>query len=153
MASPSQSSIQENAPTRSARLSSAPFESKGGTRKEVEQKEKAQPWKYIGYKVFSRWMASDQSFFIMRRFGTLSARIALSLQDEIVQLEEKLNFMDKEYSSMELLDDVNNGSFRDDPFGNIKDDRGELVREILPGKLANYRTYVPAYYAKPLLTS
>jgi hypothetical protein len=48
------------------------------------------PWKYIGHKVFSRWIASDQTFFVMRRFGALNARVALSLQDEIVELEANL---------------------------------------------------------------
>lgn len=109
-------------------------------RKVVEERERKQPWKYIGYKVFSRWMASDQTFFILRRFGALNARVALSLQDEIVELEEKLNFMDKEYSSTEWPD-VNNGSFRDDPFANIQDDRGNLVRNTLPEKLAKYSKY------------
>jgi hypothetical protein len=48
------------------------------------------PWKYVGYKTFSRWMASDSAFLVVRRFGALNARIALSMQDEIVQLEEQL---------------------------------------------------------------
>src|SRR5262245_28352186 len=61
------------------------------------KEEKEKPWKYIGYKVFSRWIASDPAFFVVRRFATLNARVALSLQDEIVQLEEKLDYMDKTY--------------------------------------------------------
>jgi len=55
----------------------------------VSAREKlGKPWKYIGCKVFSRWVASDSSFFILYRFGALNTRVALSLQDEIVQLEE-----------------------------------------------------------------
>jgi len=103
---------------------------------EREKRETEKPWKYVGYKVFSRWMASDQTFFIMRRFGALNARVALSLQDEIVELEEQLDFMDKEYSSPDVAD-VNNGSFRDDPFIG-PGDRLDLVRNILPEKLAKY---------------
>jgi hypothetical protein len=101
----------------------------------TEEKEK--PWKYIGYKVFSRWVASDPSFFVLRRFGTLNARVALSLQDEIAQLEERLDHMDKTYSDR-YTTDAHNGTFRDEPFSNGTDDRLELVREVLPKKLAAY---------------
>ena len=97
--------------------------------------EKEKPWKYIGYKVFSRWVASDPSFFVIRRFGTLNARVALSLQNEIVQLEERLDHLDKFYSDRGT-DDIHNGTFQ--PFSNVKDDRLELVRRTLPEKLATY---------------
>jgi hypothetical protein len=103
---------------------------------EENRREREQPWKYVGYKVFSRWMASDRAFFIVRRFGALNARVALSLQDEIAELEEKLDFMDREYSSPDRPD-LNNGSLRDDPFVE-EGDRRQLVREILPQKLAKY---------------
>lgn len=32
------------------------------------------PWKYTGNRVFTRWVASDQAFSIVRRFGTLNTR-------------------------------------------------------------------------------
>lgn len=92
------------------------------------------PRKYSGYRVFSRWMASDQAFFILRRFGTLNTRVLLAMQDEIVELEDRLNFMDEEYSRRDYTESVDNGTFRDDPFG----DRRKLVQEILPEKLARY---------------
>jgi hypothetical protein len=97
------------------------------------------PWKYVGYKVFSRWIASDPSFFVLRRFGTLNVRVALSLQDEIAQLEEKLDFMDKSYSSRDV-DDAHNGTFREEPF-NQKDDRQDLIKKELPEKLAKYSKF------------
>lgn len=102
--------------------------------------EKEKPWKYIGYKVFSRWVASDPSFFVVRRFGTLNARVALSLQDEIVQLEERLDHMDEVYSDR-ATDDIHNGTFQ--PFSKAKgpDHRLDLVRNILPQKLATYSMY------------
>jgi hypothetical protein len=103
------------------------------------QEEKDKPWKYIGYKIFSRWVASDPSFFVLRRFGTLNARVALSLQDEIAQLEEKLDYMDKLYSDRDTPD-AHNGTFRDEPFAADEDDRNDLVRKILPEKLAKYST-------------
>jgi len=40
-------------------------------------------------------MASDSAFMVVRRFGALNTRIALSLQDEIVQLEQELDDIDK----------------------------------------------------------
>lgn len=74
------------------------------------------PWKYSGYRVFSKWLASDQSFLITRRFGALQARVLLSLQDEIVKLEEELESMDQAYSRKAVPKEVDNGSFRNDPW-------------------------------------
>ena len=79
-------------------------------------------------------MASDNAFFVLRRFGTLNTRVLLAMQDEIVELEDKLNFMDEEYSRKDYTYNVDNGTFRDDPFN----DRRELVTKILPEKLAKY---------------
>lgn len=79
-------------------------------------------------------MASDQAFFILRRFSTLNTRVLLAMQDEIVELEDRLNFMDEEYSRRDYSEPVDNGTFRDDPFN----DRRKLVQEILPEKLARY---------------
>jgi hypothetical protein len=92
------------------------------------------PRKYSGYRVFSRWMASDQAFFILRRFGTLNTRVLLAMQDEIVELEDQLNLLDEEASRKESPYNVDNGTIRDDPFG----ERRELVTKILPEKLAKY---------------
>ncbi|KAF1917476.1 hypothetical protein BDU57DRAFT_513759 [Ampelomyces quisqualis] len=105
--------------------------------------EKEKPWKYVGYKVFSRWVASDPSFFVLRRFGTLNARVALSLQDEIVQLEEELDYMDKTYSHRDTPD-AHNGTFREDPFDGPLD-RQELVRVVLPEKLRKYNSFLNSY--------
>ena len=69
------------------------------------------PWKVIGYRGFSAFLASDNDFLIFRRFGTLSARILLQLQDEITILEEKLEKLEAEHASVEAKD-IHNGSFR-----------------------------------------
>jgi hypothetical protein len=91
------------------------------------------PWKYSGYRVFSKWLASDQSFLITRRFGALQARVLLSLQDEIVKLEEELDSMDKAYSRKAVPDVVDNGSFRNDPWN----ERQETITK-LGEKLRSY---------------
>ena len=94
----------------------------------------AAPWKYTGYRIFSRWMATDNAFLIVRRFGNLNARVALSMQDEIVQLEEQLNLIDEAVCGKELDWRMNNGSFREDPISARRD----LIRNELPKKLAEY---------------
>ena len=49
----------------------------------------------LGYPRVSRFLDSDDSFMIYRRFGTLQARILLRKQDELRKLEDQLNNMDK----------------------------------------------------------
>jgi hypothetical protein len=79
------------------------------TKAEIQQR----PWKYIGYKGYASWVASSDTFFHVRKFATLNARVILSLQGEISVLEEKLQELDRIYSSKES-GVINNGSFRDD---------------------------------------
>lgn len=92
------------------------------------------PWKYIGYKGYSDFIASDTDFFILRRFASLSIRIALSLQDQVAVLEESLEELDRKYSR-KAHPDVNNGSFREDEV-----DRAAVL-EKLRQKLVQYSTY------------
>ncbi|KAI1128640.1 hypothetical protein F5Y10DRAFT_240197 [Nemania abortiva] len=83
-----------------------------------------QPWRYIGYKRYAEFIASDRCHFIFRRFGALNARVALRLQDRITELEEKLKQLDEHYSS-KYGEPFNNGSFRDD-----MDDRAAILDEL-----------------------
>ena len=92
------------------------------------------PRKYIGYPVFSRWTATDQDLFILRRFGTVSVRVALALQDKVTELEEQLNSLDDFYSTEESPRNVDNGSYRHEVFENRK----RLIEEQLPAKLKDY---------------
>lgn len=98
---------------------------------------KQMPWKYIGYRVFSKWMASDQAFCIVRRFGDLNMRVMLALQDEIVELEDKLRVLDQRESRNWMPDGVENGSFRNDTCG----ERKILVTGDLLTKLDRYSKY------------
>lgn len=54
-----------------------------------------QPWRYRGYPAMCRWMASDDDFFVIRKFGEVAARVLLRMQDRIVQLEEELHKQDQ----------------------------------------------------------
>ena len=92
------------------------------------------PGKYVGYRVFCKWIASDQAFCIVRRFGALNMRAILALQDEVVALEEQLDRMDRDHSSNEMPDGVENGSFRNDTCPG----RLQLIQEELIPKLQRY---------------
>ncbi|KAJ3577101.1 hypothetical protein NPX13_g3466 [Xylaria arbuscula] len=78
-------------------------------REDIERK----PWKYVGYSGYIRFIASEDDFFILRRFDSLTIRIALLLQDEISVLENELAEID-ERTSKKAAEDVHNGSFRED---------------------------------------
>lgn len=97
------------------------------------------PWKYAGYRVFSRFMASDDAFLIVRRFGNLNARIALSLQDDIVLLEQQLDDLEKGLTRRTVSRDIDNSSFRKDVF----EERRKIIKEELPRKLMEYSNYTP----------
>jgi hypothetical protein len=84
----------------------------------------AKPWRYLGYRGFSTFVASDDDFFILRRFGTLHARVLLALQDRITVLESNLRAIDEDASRHD--DDYNNGTFREDRF----QDRVLIIDEI-----------------------
>lgn len=99
----------------------------------TEQEIETKPWKYIGYKGYSSFIASDNDFYIVRRFAALNTRIALALQDEVTVLEEELSELDARYSRRDA-EDLHNGSFRDD-----REDRTALVEKI-GEKLLKYST-------------
>ena len=97
------------------------------------------PLQYIGYRAFSQWVATDQSFFVVRKFGALGARVALSLQDEVTQLEARLNDLDrlaswKDEKAGSSPTFVNNGTFRDDPMT----DRSRLIKHEISDTLSRY---------------
>jgi len=92
------------------------------------------PWQHIGYRIFSQWGASDDDFFVMRRFGALNTRVILKLQDDIAKLENELSVLEKENSRVGGPA-VNNGSFRHDRIGR----RGEILNDCYV-KLKEYST-------------
>jgi hypothetical protein len=69
------------------------------------------PWKEIGYRGFSAFLASDNDFLVFRRFGAVNARLLLYLQDEIVILEQQLEELETLHAQDSAVD-IHNGSFR-----------------------------------------
>ncbi|KIL93151.1 hypothetical protein FAVG1_03128 [Fusarium avenaceum] len=94
------------------------------------------PWKFIGYRGYTSFIASDHDFHIFRRFKELNVRTALLLQDEISCLEEQLAQLDNTHSKT-TAQDVHNGSFRED----VVDDR-VLVLETISEKIYRYNKFM-----------
>jgi hypothetical protein len=88
------------------------------TIEEVERK----PWRYVGYPGFAKWTASDNDFFVLRRFDGLATRVLLWRQWQLTKLEKKLATLDFERSSG-TTENFNNGSFECDD-----DDRQTCIR-------------------------
>jgi len=101
----------------------------------TEEDREQKPWKYIGYRGYCRFLASDDDFFFLRRFGVLHARVLLALQDQITVLEDKLDAIDQHAGRKDNVD-RHNGSFRLDD-----QDRLNLISEIHT-KLKEYSTYL-----------
>lgn len=97
----------------------------------TEQEIHRKPWKYIGYRGYANFIASDDDFFVLRRFDALNARVALMLQDEISELEEELDMIDRRHSDRNA-EDLHNGTFRRD-----QEDRSLIVKTIAK-KLRRY---------------
>jgi hypothetical protein len=53
-------------------------------------------YKYYGYPEFCRLLATSNDFFVLRRFGALNARVLLTMQNNIVEIENRLLELDQE---------------------------------------------------------
>lgn len=84
-------------------------------------------WKYEGYEALGRWMASDDEFFVFRRFESLNAGVILWMQDRIVQLETKLKEIHRHIADSPNYS-VSNGSFRRDV--DAVPEREKIMREL-----------------------
>ncbi|KAH0545395.1 hypothetical protein FGG08_000536 [Glutinoglossum americanum] len=103
------------------------------SQEEVEKK----PWKYLGYQAFSQWAASDNDFFVIRRFGALNTRVILKWQDDIAKLEDELQSLDDDARRIDGPH-LNNGSFRHEPIPR----RSEILHES-HRKLKEYSALSP----------
>ena len=77
-------------------------------------------------------MASDNDFFILRKFAPESARVALWMQDKVSLLSEQLSEADKRYQEY----GAHSGRFRTKEL----DQRSVLLTE-LANELDRYRKY------------
>jgi len=90
-------------------------------------------YKYFGYPEFCRFVATENDFFLLRRFGALNARVLLNLQHDIIQLENELNVedgkcRDEPDSNYGRLDNLS----WDKKAGNPWPRRSEIVYELQP---------------------
>lgn len=95
----------------------------------------AQPWRYLGYRHYARFISSTNEFFIVRRFASMNARAILQLQHELVKLETRLRELDDRYE--QATPPVHNGSFESDEID--RTDRADLLCQIQE-KLYKYST-------------
>jgi hypothetical protein len=101
------------------------------------------PWKEIGYRGFSAFLASDNDFLVFRRFGAINARLLLYLQDEIAVLEQDLEHLEVLHSQDSAVD-IHNGSFRQETLPQRKkllDTLLAKVKEYSKLKLTKLRTH------------
>ncbi|KAK0756999.1 hypothetical protein N5P37_010524 [Trichoderma harzianum] len=113
-----------------AREFTAPVGDGAQTRRSLEQ---TVPWKYVGYRGYSRFISSDDGFFILRRFSVLNVRVSLALQNQLVMLERQLNELDNKYEGEAQ---IHNGRFEGD-----EKDREELI-SCIAEKLGKYNELV-----------
>lgn len=88
--------------------------------------------KYLGYRSFARFAASDTDFFVLRRFDYLNTRVLLTLQDELSALEEELEALERNLMRKDA-EDIDDGTLRPDPVPR----RSELIA-LISEKIEKY---------------
>ncbi|KAF2705066.1 hypothetical protein K504DRAFT_506536 [Pleomassaria siparia CBS 279.74] len=114
----------------------------GDAKKQFDEEKKKAAWKYEGYREFSRWMASDDDFFIIRRFQSLNANVILYMQDRIPQIEERLAEIHMNNENAPDVEKRRNNSFRWDMKHEVE--RDKLLCE-LTSLLHHYNQYVDTF--------
>jgi len=106
----------------------------------VTDKEKfLKAWKYEGYKEFGKWMASDDDFFVFRRFESLNATTIAYLQYRISELERTLEEI---HEANEQDEKGKNSSFKWDE--KYQQDRFQIMNE-LSCLLLHYNQFIDAF--------
>jgi hypothetical protein len=101
-------------------------------------------WKYEGYQAFSKWMASDDDFFVIRRFESLNANTLLWMQDKISRLEKELQELHQSVENAKISENMMNWSFRWDE-KNMK--RRDDIMDELSRRLHDYSEFrTPTYH-------
>ncbi|OAK93539.1 hypothetical protein IQ06DRAFT_321576 [Phaeosphaeriaceae sp. SRC1lsM3a] len=99
-------------------------------------------YKAQGYQAFSRWMASDNDFFVFRRFESLNANTILWMQYRISALERRLEEIHKEVEDSKISDNLMNSSFKWDE--EYAQERTRIMHE-LSGVLLQYNQFINAF--------
>lgn len=94
-------------------------------------------WKYVGYRGFCQFTASENDFLVLRRFGELGIRALLARQDELADLESQLATLEARLMQGGARD-FNNGTFREEQ----SEIRAALLTEI-DEKLRTYCENAP----------
>jgi hypothetical protein len=94
-----------------------------------EQTKRDNSYRYEGYQAFSSWMASEDDFFLFRRFDSLNAQTILWMQDRITRIEGDLQGIHKCIENSSFADGLRNDSFR-------WDERYAQKRHQLMGELS-----------------
>lgn len=96
----------------------------------------------VGYQALSRFIASDPTLYIFRRFNVLTARNLLYMQDELCELEERLHDLDEtDYQAGTDSSRWGLGSRRNDTNTERK-----LIMEKIEARLGAYRRS-PVFYS------
>jgi hypothetical protein len=96
------------------------------------------PWQYHGYPALSKWMASANDFFLLRRFSPLQVRCLLHLQNQIAVKGKKLEHWDKIAMSQEPGEgssgwiDYDPEALSGHPDAPGRNPRPQIIRELLP---------------------
>ncbi|KAI6908734.1 hypothetical protein D0869_12094 [Hortaea werneckii] len=86
-------------------------------------------WQYQGYPSLTKWMASSNDFFVLRRFSPLQVRCLLYLQNEIAKKNQAIETWDS-YARKQPYGTQEGGcgSLSDDPYPQ----RLALIQQALP---------------------
>ncbi|KAI6849100.1 hypothetical protein KC332_g5927 [Hortaea werneckii] len=86
-------------------------------------------WQYQGYQSLTKWMASSNDFFILRRFSPLQVRCLLYLQNEIAKRDQLIESWDI-YAQKQ-------------PYGTLKGNSGSLSYDPYPERLTLIQQALP----------
>ncbi|KAF2498492.1 hypothetical protein BU16DRAFT_548249 [Lophium mytilinum] len=108
-----------------------------------DKRKNEQTWKYQGYNEFSKWMASDDDFFVLRRFGKLNALAILWLQYRIVNIEDELEAIHETIADAALETGRKNSSFKADEKQEVR--RAKLMGDLKGELLTVVDEYITTY--------
>ena len=108
---------------------------------EFEKRNRA--WHYYGYPELSKWMASDNDAFVLRKYSKSAARTLLYLQNEIGKREKALDDWDT-FSMKHKPGQAGCNSFKSEKFP----ERTQLICELRP-LLQEYCKFPPLGFRRP----